>query len=459
MVLTGLLILSSGFFLMTFATIRVVTPRARNLFYGWKLVGLSMVAIALASGPVWSGVGVWVKALELQFGWSRTQLTGAFALAQMQGSIVGPFFGYLIDRLGPQRMVLIGLTLTGLGFILFSRTTNLPTFYLAYVIIMMGITAGTWLPFMATINRWFIRRRSTAMAISMEGDALGSLLLVPALAWAVTPGHLEWSATALWIGLMFLVVAWPISRFVRLRPEDYGQQPDGDPPANLEEGLTAIGDSADQNTLANDSPDFNARQAIRTSAFWFITFGDAFASMLIATMAVHLIPLLTDQGLSLQNAAYVWSVMMVTAAVFQPVGGYLGDRLPKPLVLFGFTTLQAVGFTLVAFIHSLPIAILVVVLYGAGHGGLLPIITAMRGEYFGRNAFATITGISEAPLYLFMLAAPLLAATMFDSRGDYTLSFLMIGALGSMSGVCFLFAKKPELVDSIRVSDPVSRPA
>ena len=49
MIMTGLLILSSGFLLMTFATIQVVTPRARNLFYGWKLVGISTVAIALAS--------------------------------------------------------------------------------------------------------------------------------------------------------------------------------------------------------------------------------------------------------------------------------------------------------------------------------------------------------------------------------------------------------------------------
>lgn len=130
-------------------------------------------------------------------------------------------------------------------------------------------------------------------------------------------------------------------------------------------------------------------------------------------------------------------------AVFQLIGGYLSDRLPRNQVLFGFAALQTAGFILAAFIDTLPMAILFAVVYGAGFGGRVPITTAIRGDYFGNKAFATITGISMAPLYLLMLAAPLFAAFMFDSTGSYTVAFLILGGLGSMSGVMFLFAKKP----------------
>ena len=444
MILTGLLLLSSGFALMALASIPEIRHRVRGMFYGWKLAGLGLLATGLVSGPIWSGVGVWVKALELHFGWTRTQLTGAFSLARLQGGILGPFSGYLIDRLGPRRMVFIGLTLTGIGFIMFSRTTNLFTFYLAYTFIMIGANSGTWLPFMSVLNRWFNRKRSTAMSIAGEGDFVGSLLLVPLLAWAVTPGHLGWSATAMWVGVIFLAVAWPISMFVRDRPEEYGQYPDGEVPSNLPESQTVAAIDSEDDPQPSDQLEFTAGQAIRTSAFWFISFGHAFASMLIATMSVHLVPLLTDEGMSLQTAAYVWSILMGSGAVFQPIGGYLGDRLPKSLVLFAFCSLQAVGFTLAAFVHTLPMAILSGVLYGAGFGGRDPVTTSIRGDYFGRKAFATITGISMIPLFAFSLGAPMFAATMFDSVGNYTLAFLILGGLGGLSGVLFLFAKKPE---------------
>ena len=459
MVLTGLLVLCSGFLLITVASISPVSHRMRGLFYGWKLVGLSSLVMALISGPIWNGVGVWVKVLELQFGWSRTQLTGAFSLTQLEGSILGPFMGYLVDRVGPRRMVFIGLTLTGLGFILFSRTTNLATFYLAYTLIMAGQAAGTWIPLMAVINRWFDRRRGTAMAIANEGEFVGGLLLVPALAWAVTPGHLGWSGTALWIGVVFLAVAWPISRLIRLRPEDYDQLPDGDPYPNLPEGPTETGNSLEGYIPARNQPDFTARQAIRTKAFWFTGFGQALSSMLFAVIAVHLVPLLTDQGLSLQTAAYMFSVMMIVGALFTLIGGYVGDRIPINVAISGFATLQAAGFLLAAFVHNVPMALLCAVIYGAGYGGRMPLSAAIRGEYFGKRAFATITGISMAPMSAFNLAGPLFAAVMFDTQGNYTLAFLILGTLGAMSGVLYLFAKKPELVDSIQGSGPVPRPA
>ena len=415
----------------------------RGMFYGWKLAGLALLVIGLASGPIWSGVGVWVKALEMHFGWSRAQLTGAFSLAQLEGSIVGPFLGYLIDRLGPRRMVFAGLVITGLGFILFSRTTNLLTFYLSYGLIMLGSASGSWLPFMTAINRWFIRKRGMAMAVAAEGSPLGGLLLLPILAWAVTPSHFGWSTTALWIGIVFLAMAFPMSWLIRERPEDYGERPDGGPPPNPRMGERDAAGTAPSIIRGTDQPDFTASQAIRTSAFWLITFGQACSSLLFATLTVHLVPMLTDQGLSLQSAASVFSMMMGVAAVFQLIGGYVGDRMETRVAVAIFAFIQAAGFIMAVFAQNMPMAILFAVLFGAGFGGRNPLTVAIRAEYFGPNAFATITGISSAPMYLFMLAAPLFAAFMFDTQGSYMIAWLILGALGSMSGVLFLLAKKP----------------
>ena len=416
------------------------------MFYGWILVGTALVANGMSSGPVWSGVGVWIKALELHFGWSRAQLTGAFSMAQLEGSIIGPLMGYLIDRLGPRRMVLIGFIITGLGFLLFSRTNSIVIFYLSYGMIMLGTAAGTWLPFMSVVNRWFVRRRGMAMAIAAEGSPLGGLVLVPILAWAITPGSHGWSVTSLWIGVVFLCVAWPISQLVRVSPDDYGLRPDGDPPDSApRQAFRSV-----RGAPSSDKLQFTGRQAIRTLPFWLITFGHAFSSILFATLTVHLVPMLTDKGLSLQQAANMFSVVMGVAAVFQLIGGYAGDRLPKNAVIAFFGFIQAGGFLMAVMVDSIPTALLFAATFGAGFGGRNPLTTAIRGDYFGEKAFATITGISSAPMYALMLAAPLFAAFMFDATKSYTVSFLIIGGFGVMSGVLFLLAKKPTALPAAR---------
>ena len=153
--------------------------------------------------------------------------------------------------------------------------------------------------------------------------------------------------------------------------------------------------------------------------------------------------MLTDQGLSLQSSANVLSLMMGVAAVFQLIGGYVGDRMETRIAVSVFGFIQAAGFTIAVFAQSLPTAILFAVLFGAGFGGRNPLTVAIRAEYFGPNAFATITGLSSAPMYLFMLAAPLFAAFIFDAQGSYLIAWLILGGLGSMSGILFLLAKKP----------------
>ena len=424
---------------------------AKRPFYGWWMVGVGLVVNGIAGGAVWSSVGIWIEALERQFGWSRTQLAGAFSLSQLESSFVGPLSGFLTDKLGSRRMVLIGLTLLGFGYIVFSLTTNLAVFYLAFVIIMLGAGLGTFLPVMAALNRWFFRRRGTAIAIAGEGYFLSGITIVPLLAWAVTPGHVGWEDTTRWIGVAILAAAWPISHLVRNRPEEYGQYPDGDAPRVASELQSPRGKT--QQAEADGGPDFTARQAVRTPAFWYITFGHALSSMLNATLTVHLILLLTDQDLSLQTASYVWSVIMATGAVFQLIGGYLGDRISKRLVLFWSGSVQAAGFAgfaLTAFMETPEMAFLFAAIYGAGFGTRIPLTTAIRGDYFGRKAFATILGISSAPMYLLMLMAPLFAGAMHDLRGSYVFPFFVLAALGSLSGVCFLLAKKPLSVESAR---------
>jgi MFS family permease len=112
-------------------------------------------------------------ALESYFGWSRTELSLAFTLTRVEGGIMGPVEGYLTDRLGIRRMVLIGLLVLGGGFLLFWQVRSLWMFYLAFVVMSLGHSLAGWVPVTTVLNNWFARRRTVAIGWANTIDRLG----------------------------------------------------------------------------------------------------------------------------------------------------------------------------------------------------------------------------------------------------------------------------------------------
>ena len=312
---------------------RVVSDSVRKVrggFYGWWLTAVAALVMVIGSVPMFQGMPAWFVVLEREFSWSRAELSLAFSFTRVEGTVMGPVAGYLVDRVGPRRMVLLGLPVLGLGFILFSQVHHLWQFYAAFVVMSMGGGLGTWLPMMTVLNHWFLRRRSLAMALAMEGFALGGIMLVPALAWAIDPeepDRIGWRVTAAGIGVGIMVLAWPVSRLVRNRPEQYGLHPDGQRPAPAATSERAVSGPTNP---GGDPPDYTWQMAIRTGTFWLITMGHACSSIVIVTLMVHLGPMLDDRGFSIQTIGWVVATYTAVGALFTLIGGYVGDRGVDP---------------------------------------------------------------------------------------------------------------------------------
>ena len=432
----------------------------RGVFYGWWLVGLASFMLTLMSLTVFQGLGTMLVALERQFLWSRTALSGAFSLARVEGAVLGPVEGVLVDRIGTRRMVLIGYIMMGLGFVWMSQIepaatlglfawmdftlTVLPFetvderlihFYAAYMFITLGSGLGGWLALIAMVNNWFNRRRSFAMATAMSGIHFGGLL-IPLLALLIE--WFEFRGASLVIGIFLLAIIGPAFMVIRTRPEDMGLNPDGDANAPQGEGIP------ETDAKIDDEPDFTARQALVTPAFWLLTIAQVASSVAIVTLALHLVPKLTDTGMSLPQAALVQTVSTIAALPTQFASGYYADRLPKTQLIALFMLIQAAGILVFGLLDAHWTAYAGAVLYGIGFGGRSPLSTAIRGEYFGRKAFATIMGISQLPMNIAMIFAPLFAGYMFDTTGTYVVPFTSFAVLCFLGAILMLFVRKPE---------------
>ncbi len=145
----------------------------------------------------------------------------------------------------------------------------------------------------------------------------------------------------------------------------------------------------------------------------------------------------------MQTTGWIVAVYTAVAMVFQAVGGYSGDRAPKNVMLFIFTSIQAAGVILLTYAGSITAFYLFAVLFGAGFGGRNPLTTSIRGEYFGRGSFGKILGLSTVPMNVLLLLASPFAGYIKDVQGTYTNAFLILAGLNFLGGILFLLAKRP----------------
>ena len=124
------------------SVIAQLPARARGVFYGWWLVGISGFVMVITVTPMFHAMGLWFVALEKAFGWNRTQLSLGFSFTRVEGGIVGPLEGYLADRVGTRRLVFVGMTVMGVGLLLLGQVRALWMFYLAYLVMALGQGLG-----------------------------------------------------------------------------------------------------------------------------------------------------------------------------------------------------------------------------------------------------------------------------------------------------------------------------
>ena len=331
-------------------------------------------------------------------------------------------------------MILIGLVILGVGFVGFSMVEGVLGYYVTFLVIFAGAGLGGFIPLIAAINNWFHRHRTKAMAIGMIGINLGALL-APFIGRAMD--LYGWRTLALWLGIGVWLFAVPIALSVRNRPEDYGQRPDGDTVTYTREDLI--------DTEPDDEVDFTVREAVRTVAFWGITAAHGFSAIASVTIAVHIVPAMTDIGMSLPQAGTVVLTYGVAGGIAQLAAGFMGDRLPKQPLIAIFVAIQGMGMLVAATVMTFTGAYIFAVLYGIGLGARVPLLTAIRGDFFGRRSFATIMGVSQVPMNIAMVGAPIAAGYLFDTLGNYTIAFLALAMFNFLGAGMILISRKPAL--------------
>lgn len=405
-----------------------------KIFYGWKMVGAAAILQILQAMLLHQAFGAYVAVLTVEQGWSKTSLSAASAMLSVEAAILGPVLGYFLDKFGSRGVIKLGIVLFGCGFMFMSQINTLAQFYMSIGVIAVGASMAGYFPLNVAIIQWFEKKRARALSMVGLGFALGGVF-VPIIAGCIE--YFGWRSTAFGSGIVTLLIGFPLAcKFVR-RPEDVGEVVDG----RAFQSLQAAPDPAKP---ARPEPNFTAKQALRTRAFWLLAAGHGIALIVVMAVNTHAINhMRIALDYTIAQASYFIMLMTFCQVLGVLLGGYLGDKYEKRLVASGCMLLHASGMFALTYATGALELVFFAVAHGLAWGLRGPFMQAIRADYFGRRAIGMILGLSAMITALGQSIGPLLAGALGDATGNYILGFTVLSVIALLGAVVFWLAKRP----------------
>jgi MFS family permease len=403
-------------------------------FQGWKIARAGLVIQMIHSGLVFNAFSFFADELRTEFGWSKGVLGGAFAMNRAESGLLGPLQGWMTDRWGSRWVLRLGAVFMALGFLAFSQIQTVVQFYLSFLLIALGSSLAGFLTITVTLVHWFERHRSKALALASMGFALGGIL---AFAVGVTIDAVGWRNTSLIAAIITPLAILPMAQIFDRRPADVGLTVDGldpvDAPAPTKRSESTI-----------STVHFTATEAMRTRAFWFISFGHASALLVVGASMAHLDVFLTDEtSLGSLHRNFVVGTVPLMMGVGQLIGGYLGDEFDKRIIITIAMLGHGAGLIVLAAASTAPLVWVFVVLHGVAWGLRGPLQQALRADYFGATDFGKIMGFSALIIMLGMTTGPIVAGVVADTTDSFRPAFVGLGIAAGLGSFWFWFATPP----------------
>ena len=404
-----------------------------KIFYGWRMVGAACGIQFLLAAFLTQALGLYIAVLSDEMGWSKTTLSGAAALQSVEAAIIGPVLGWIMDRVGPQKMIRLGMVIFSAGLLMLSQVNAVATFYTSAILMAIGASLSGYFPLSVALVQWFEKFRARALSIMSLGLALGGLV-VPLMAWSIQTWG--WRYTAGGTGLLVLVFGLPMAGMILRRPEDHGEHVDGMDPA--------LKVAEPGNVPAVPQVEFTAAEAIKTRAFWMLAIGHGLALLVVSAVNVHAITHMKE-GLGYSVATASWVILIMTFAQLVGIlmGATLGDMFDKRKVAAMCMLAHALGMLCLTFANDMTMLMAFGIFHGVAWGLRGPFMQAIRADYFGRNAIGLILGLSAAIIAVGQIAGPMVAGVLADLTGDYQWGFSLLALLSGLGSLCFILATKP----------------
>lgn len=380
------------------------------------VVFASTVGIALGiTSTVQTVFSLFLVPISLEFETSRSSVSAVLLLIALSNALIYPLIGRLADRFGARIIIMTGLFIFVISVACASLVKNLMHLYAVYT--MIGLSGSVLGPILFTkiIAGWFDNSRGFYLGIiGGVGNGIGSALM-PIYVFILMSDY-GWRFAYQGIALLILFIGFPVL-YILLR----------DPPDSTEASTdTEVSDA--ESTI--EPTGLTLSQSRQTRIFWMLLLSISLCTGCLMAVFTHVIPILTDRGLSMKDATSVLATFAMTTVVAQVSIGALLDKLSRPRAIAPFFLIAALGIGIIGYSSNMSMLLLSATLMGFGLGAEFGLLPYSISRYFGLKDYGSISGVMYSLVALTTGLTPVLMDVIFDIFGDY--KFALLSALVGM---------------------------
>jgi len=367
-------------------------------------------------GFAYYGLPFFFDFLVNDFGYTRAEVTSGNAMGKL---VVAPLFGFLagwlIDRYGPRRLMMLGAVFMGIAFMGISRSSSLWMFYLFYVFNALGYVFGGPLPCQVLISRRFDNNRGRAMGIAYLGIGIGGAL-VPIIATNLERA-MDWQQALSVLGILIIILAFPLSFFLK--------------------------DTSRRRVRAkNPEKPVPMKPILRNPNFYLLAVGSMCSIGAVGGVGQHLKLHLSDLEFTQAQAANIFSLVLVSSLIGRVGMGWLSDIIHRKYVMILIYAIVAIAIVTLLLPPFTGRIYLFAVVFGIGLGGDYMIIPLMAGDLFGVRALGRTMGIILVADGIAESSLPVLVGYLYNDTVQYTVGFSVLLIILLVGTVCISFLPK-----------------